>query len=58
MTETKTLRKYAQLEWFLEDLQGLALQPSIPLHVVGILVVPNLQPLQKATIPKVYGKLV
>ena len=56
--DAKRIRDFARLKWLQHDLRDLASKLSVPLYVVGTVVVPNLTPNQKAAIHRVCRKLV
>ena len=56
--DAKRIRDFAKLKWLQHDLRDLASKLSVPLYVVGTVVVPNLTPNQKAAIHRVCRKLV
>ena len=56
--EAKLLRDYSRIRYLQHDLRDLSTKLSIPLYVLGSVVVPKLQPLQNAAIHWVTRKMV
>ena len=58
LREAKQLRDYPRIRYLQQHLRNLSTELSVPLYVLGTIVVPNLLPLQIAAIHRVTRKMV